>query len=179
MSQLSMLGGIAFILMAVMLLLLITLWPLGPHTSFSRHAAQSKQLSVYYFLIFGITLPLFWVYVTFYLIPKFDMPQYIYMLFGMMCLLQIACTLFPDKSSTVRVHRTLAGLSAALLLPILVIMMLYIETTVLRSFGWLSVFIMSATALYVGVNKQHNILIAQIVYYLAFFVPVCLLGLLK
>lgn len=162
----------AFVVMSIALTLLIMRWPLGIHQTFSQHAAQSKRLSIYYFSIFATTMPLLWLFVTFYLMPKLSLPVSVSVLFGLTVFSQIVCTLFPEKGkgSNLLVHRIFAGISALLMFPTMYIISETTRNNTLSLVGWLGLVAMAITIIFVVHFRERFSLIAQIVYYTAFFI---------
>ena len=83
MEAYRLIGVGSFITMSAALMLLVVRWPLGINQTFSQHAAQSKRLSIYYFFIFATTMPLLWLFITFYLTPRFLLSTSVSILFGL------------------------------------------------------------------------------------------------
>jgi hypothetical protein len=108
---------LAVVLLAISLGVLVFKWPLGPHATFSQHAAQSHKLSIYYAIIFATTLPVICLFMYAWLTPTYKLSYWIPSLFAGATITQIACTFFPESKSKGQalVHRILAGLSGLLL----------------------------------------------------------------
>ncbi len=174
------LGLVSIGLLASGLLLLAGRWPLGIHQTFSAHAAQSKKLSAYYFFIFAVTLPLFYVYLYGWVVPTLGASVWAAYIFLFVILTQIACTFFPETGSSTKVvaHRALAGISALLLVPVLVLLALSVGG--LAHYSIVTGLVVMLTSLLLGViGRGRYALILQASYCLAFFVPVLVLGYLK
>lgn len=69
------LGLISIVATWLGLLFLIHKWPGNKSMSFSLHAAQTKTAQVYYFFLFGLTMPLFYLFVTHWFIPALQLPN--------------------------------------------------------------------------------------------------------
>lgn len=105
---------IASIALVAGLTLLVVRWPLGFRPSFSEHAAQHRTASVYYALVFFVTLPIFAWVTVYYLTPKYSLPAIAGALMLTAVMFQLLCSLFPESGSEQRifVHQLLAGISA-------------------------------------------------------------------
>jgi len=171
MNTYELFGLSAICLLCLLLLIVLYLWPQeqGRHLTFSHHAASSRNATVFYAFIFALTLPvLAWVTAS-YLTPKYQLDALATIIISVATLLQIACTLFPLRGRTTRIHHTLALSSAGLLwilllnfghhgtLPVVVIQLI-----------WIVVVGMLAVAA-VGLFHRRYALWYQIAYYLMFF----------
>lgn len=96
------------------------IWPKDRHATFSQHVARHRTATVYYSLLFAITLPLLALFFTQWFVPRFQLPGWFSALIIISCIAQFACTLVPEIGGWRSVwHRALAGVSAALLLPVI------------------------------------------------------------
>lgn len=164
----------AAIALVLALLFLVIKWPLSIHKTFSMHAAQTKALSVYYFVVFAVTMPLMTLSLV-VLAPSLQLPFIASLLLLLATLAQITCTLFPEKDSRQKIitHRTFAGISAALLLACLAVLTL--DSSFINQVYNIGLIAMIGAALSAVMLKEKFSLITQSVFYLAFLVPTILL----
>lgn len=157
-------GLVGCVTLVVALLVMVLLRPLSVHQTFSRHAAQSRALSIFYFLLFVIAMPLLWIFTHFYLMPLVGAPMLSY-LFAGVAVFQIFCTMFPESGDRVHTHRLFAGISAGLMIPFMAIL-----ATATSSFiCWVALGTMLTTVIVAFVTRGRYALILQAVYYLGFF----------
>lgn len=158
------------------LLLLVINWPLGIHKTFSQHAAQNKRLSLYYFSVFIITMPIMCLFIYFWLIPQYNVSNWVFVSFLLATFAQIVCTLFPEKGlrKQVLIHRLFAGTSAAFLFVCLILFCLSLSD-ITQIIGIVGLCVMSIVAITAVIAKGRFVLIFQAVYYLAFFIPISVL----
>lgn len=64
------LGVISIVIIWLGLLYLINKWPGKPSMSFSLHATQTKGAQIYYFLLFLVSLPLFYIFIVGWYVPS-------------------------------------------------------------------------------------------------------------
>ena len=152
---------------------LIWLWPRGHEFSFSQHAAQSRGATIYYSSLFLVAMPLFAAYFMLWFQPKFGTPILFIVCTTLAATLQITCTFFPEKGRWVKLHRLLAGLSAALLIPSLALLLLANVTPLSKGIIVGGIIAMLAVAVVLARDKKRCVPYAlQLVYYAAFFVPI-------
>ncbi len=165
--------GISSILLAVGLAVLVMLWPRGWRYSFSQHASQTRYSAIYYAALFIVALVPLCIFVVTWLVPIFTISSALSYVFLVVCLLQVACTLLPEKGKTVGLHRWLAGMSALLLL-LCSVLLLTGEISIHSQVAvWLGIFIMSAVMMWLVFDRQKRVPFPlQVVYYAGFFVPV-------
>jgi len=68
-------GLLSIVIVWAGLFFLLYKWRGNKSMSFSLHAAQTRGGQIYYFLLFLITLPLFYVFILKWYIPTFDLPN--------------------------------------------------------------------------------------------------------
>ncbi len=169
-------GLVALVMLCLGLAFIPWRWPEGKHLSFSQHVAISKTRRMYYVLLFGMVLPLLLLFFFDWYIPHFQLNAWFGIFLATSAALQFGCAVIPEiggwKSS---VHRLLAGLSAILLLPLLISLLANDGT------DWASsVLIYISLATMVGVicllakskGEHSHLLILQCIYFTAFFVPI-------
>jgi len=69
------LGILSIIIVWGGLLFLLSKWRGDKSMSFSLHAAQTKSSKIYYFSLFLITIPLFYLFIIKWYVPSFDLPN--------------------------------------------------------------------------------------------------------
>jgi len=162
----------SMLLLAAGLTLLVKYWPLGWWYSFSQHAAQAKSATIYYAVLFTIVLILLNVFVFAWFIPSFQISIIFGLLFLLSSILQVACTLLPEKGRTIKIHRQLAGASALLLLPCLGLMYANGTDIGVRAVMLAGAITMIVSMLLLVLDKQKRVPFAlQLLYYVGFFGP--------
>lgn len=164
-------------LLVVGLAILVNRWPRGWEYSFSQHAAQTKSATVYYAILCVLVLVPLNIFLFAWFIPAFHMSLVFGYLFLLASILQIACTILPEKGETIKIHRWLAGASAMLLPPCLGFLYagdigVHARITII-----IAAILMVAIMLWVALDTQRRVPYAlQIVYYAGFFVPLCFIS---
>jgi len=151
-------------------------WPLGIQKTFSQHAAQSRCLSLYYFFIFIITMPIICLFIYFWLIPQHYATSWVFVSFLFVTLTQIICTFFPERGSArqVFIHRLFAGMSASFLFACVALLCLSLDNTA-QVVNVVALCVMGLVAFIAFIAKGRFALILQTIYYLAFFIPILVL----
>lgn len=170
------LGYISILLLAAGLAFVVLKWPRGIQYTFSQHVAPRNSSSIFYSLLFIVTLTLLLIFFASYFIPTYELPIPFKQLLVISCVAQVLCTFFPEcgKEKT-KIHRVFAGISAACLPLLLAILSAW---PTIDSFGRIlsgaCLVIMLAIlclAIFTRLRKTHA-LILQIMYNVAFFVPI-------
>ena len=152
---------------------LIWLWPRGREFSFSQHAAQNRSATLYYAALFLIVMPLLVAYFVLWFQPELGAPTSFVVCIVLAAVLQIACTFFPEKGRWIGLHRWLAGLSAALLIPSLALLLLANVAPLSRGIIVGGIIVMLAIVVILARDKKKRVPYAlQLVYYAAFFIPI-------
>jgi hypothetical protein len=169
-------GLISVTLLLVGLWYVIWKWPQGRHMTFSQHVAQHKSAVIYYFFLFGITLPLLNISFITWFVPAFGLSICINVFAVAASIFQVACTLVPEVAGwRTKCHQALAGVSALLLLPLPIILALSSNIeTVGRLLAVLALFTMFGIIASVKYTKGNHpkLLIMQAAYFAAFFTPI-------
>src|SRR3989344_1095390 len=167
--------AIATILLICGLYFLTKRWPISIDTTFSQHAATNRQSYVYYIVLFVVTLPLLVIFFGHWFVPTFHVSKMFLLLFFTSCVTQILCTLFPEKGRWRIPHQILAGVSAILL----VLCMSMLSTAIAIPLVFQLIFIVGLICMLTIIvitalqgAKLKRKMIFQIVYYVAFFIPV-------
>lgn len=152
---------------------LIWLWPRGREFSFSQHAAQNRSATLYYAALFLIVMPLLVAYFVLWFQPELGAPTSFVVCIVLAAILQIACTFFPEKGRWIGLHRWLAGLSAALLIPSLALLLLANVAPLSRGVIVGGIIVMLTMMVMLARDKKKRVPYAlQLVYYAAFFIPI-------
>jgi hypothetical protein len=177
------LGLLAIIILIIGLVIIVLKWPQGRHLSFSQHVATRRHSIVYYTLLFSIVLPLLLLFFIGWFIPEFGISAWFGLFIVASSVTQYVCTLIPEVGGwKTRYHRLLAGVSAVLLVPALMVILL---TDSIETFSKLhtvvSLFIMLGIiyVLFRGKGQHHQLLILQSCYFVAFFFPVLFIAYLQ
>lgn len=169
-------GFISVMLLLLGLWFVIWRWPQGKHMTFSQHVAQYKSATIYYFFLFALTLPLLNIFFIKWFVPTFDLSIWFNAFALAASVFQIACTLVPEVSGwRTWWHQALAGISAVLLLPLPFMIAFSQEIGTLDRFiAVISLAIMAGVITFTAYvkGKHAKPLIAQSIYFAAFFVPI-------
>jgi hypothetical protein len=174
--QYKYLGFISIIILLVGLWFVVWRWPQGKHMTFSQHVAQHKSATIYYFFLFVITLPLLNIFFVKWFTPTFDLSIWFNVFAIAASIFQIACTLIPEVPGwRTKWHQALAGISALLLLPLLIMVVFSQNIGAVGRFltTILLVVMVGIVAFTVHAKGKHaKLLIAQVAYFAAFFIPI-------
>ena len=170
------LGYISIVLIAAGLAFVILKWPRGIQYTFSQHVAPRKSSSIFYSLLFIVSLTLLLIFFTSHFIPSYELPILFKQLLVISCVAQILCTFFPERGKEkTKIHRVFAGLSAACLPMLLVILSVWPTIDgvdkILTSVCFAIMLAILCLALFTKLRSTHA-LILQIAYNVAFFVPI-------
>lgn len=151
-------------------------WKGGPHMTFSQHAAVSRTATIYYALLFVVTLPLLITFFATWYVPVNGLPDAFLWFAVASAVFQILCTWFPENGGiSTKVHRILTGISGVALLPLVVMVVSFQGFSVLvRCIAWASLLTM-LVLLGIALRNQagyRHALSLQIGYYVAFFVAI-------
>jgi hypothetical protein len=170
-----------FVLYALAILIiglayLVRRWPAGIQHTFSQHAARQKVTIYYYMALFSIVLPILYVFFDKYFVPKYQLPHIVLLLVGLSSIAQIACAIIPETGGKKTIiHQTLAGISAVLLVGVLIPnLSAPLITFFDKVITTLALLVMSSVLLLAVLNKKFALpaLLLQIVYFSAFFVAI-------
>lgn len=113
------LGIISISITWIGLLFLLYKWRGNKSMSFSLHAAQTRGGQVYYFLLFIITLPMFYLFVSNWYVQELKLPSTFTLLVAIGILGQIAAVIIPSVGGRKeRIHNFGAYLMSATLIPL-------------------------------------------------------------
>lgn len=165
------------VFLAVCLWVLTTKWPTAaPSTStFSEHAATNRASVAWYCFMFAATHLCIVLFMSLWFIPTFSLPPPLIFPVALIFILQTACTLVPYRPGTRQhtVHLALA-LSGAAMIPASLIMMLTLPSTLSVTHDIaliLALGVLALTILWSLIVQKRIVKIAQLIYYLCFFVP--------
>lgn len=131
---------------------------------------------MYYIALFSVFIPLFAVYFWGWLVPHMGLPLWASLCMVVSLATQYACTYVPEiEGAKAKIHRLLAGISALLLIPVVsavVLAKLHMGQAVVTAM--LALLIMVGVFVLVMLQRRNvrHTLVAQIVYFAAFFVAV-------
>jgi hypothetical protein len=107
------------------LLFLALRWPQGIYKTFSHHAAAQKFTTFYYAGLFLVALPVLYLFFAMYFVPHFELTSMVLYLVAASSIFQVGCTFVPETGGLkTTIHKILAGLSAILLLGVLMCLLL-------------------------------------------------------
>lgn len=114
------LGVISIAIIWLGLIFLIVKWPGNRAMTFSQHAAQSRAALIYYFFLFVFTLPLFYLFMTRWFVPRFHFADMFMWFYTAGISMQLVAVTVPEtKGLKVFIHRNSAFLMSLLLMPLL------------------------------------------------------------
>ncbi len=174
------LGYISILLLAAGLTFVVLKWPRGVQYTFSQHVAPRNSSSIFYSLLFIVTLTLLVIFFASYFIPTYELPIPFKQLLVISCVAQILCTFFPERGKEkTKIHRVFAGISAACLPLLLAILSVWptIDSfdKILTGVCFVIMLAILCLAVFTRLRKTHA-LILQIAYNVAFFVPLLLIA---
>lgn len=173
------LGYLSTLLLAAGLAFVVLKWPRGVQYTFSQHVAPRNSSSIFYSLLFIVTLTLLVIFFASYFIPMYELPIPFKQLLVISCVAQVLCTLFPERGKEkTKIHRVFAGVSAACLPLLLAILAVWPTIDgfkkILTAVCLVIMLAILCLAIFTRLRKTHP-LILQIVYNGAFFVPILFL----
>lgn len=170
------------LIILVLLLLVVGLtfsvvhWKGGMHMTFSQHVATNRTATIYYSLLFFITLPILITFFATWYVHKNHL-TYVFLWFAVTSsFFQILCTFFPENGGTnTKIHRFLTGISGITLLPLMIIIGLSSHfSNFVHYISWVALSIM-LILLSIALKNQNDYryaLLLQIGYYAAFFITI-------
>jgi hypothetical protein len=174
--QYKYLGLLAIIILVFGLLLVVIKWPADKNKTFSQHVAPYRYATIYYSLLFIVTLPVLLIFFIEWFTPYFDMTAWFNFFVVVAAALQIACTFAPETGGwKTSWHRALAGCSAIFLLPPLVLLLLQPTINIpSKLLATASLAVMTGCIYTVAKSKGNprNFLYIQCVYFSAFLLPI-------
>lgn len=169
-------GLVAVVVLAAGLLFVVRRWPRGASYTFSQHIALRRLSVIYYAALFFVTMPLLVLFFVKWFVPEFGVSYWFTVLAIGSAVAQCACTLVPETGGLKSViHRTLAGISAILLIPALLILS---QQAAFSGFDklalWLGLAVMTAIVAIVAKSggEHKSFLVLQAGYFAAFFTPI-------
>lgn len=151
-------------------------WPQGIYKTFSQHIALKRVSIIYYFALFALVLPILFVFFKNYLVPELHLADVALLLVALSSVAQIACTLVPEVGGTKTiVHQIFAGISALLLL---VVLLFIVRSDTISALDRVVVTICIAAMLlivgFVAFWKRTRIpsLLLQVGYFALFFIAI-------
>ncbi len=119
------LGLLSIIMIWLGLLFTIYRWHGDKSMPFSLHAAQTRVGLVYYFLLFWITMPLFYLFIVHWYVPRFDLGLPFVILTTIGVAGQLGATLVPAGTGTKGIiHEIAAYVMGITLIPLSVMIAL-------------------------------------------------------
>lgn len=172
-------GYISILLLAAGLTFVVLRWPRGVQYTFSQHAAPRNSSSIFYSLLFIVTLTLLLIFFASYFIPTYELPIPFKQLLVISCVAQVLCTLFPEREKEkTKIHRVFAGISAACLPMLLAILAAWPTIDgfdkILSGACFVIMLAILCLAIFTRLRKTHALML-QIAYNVAFFAPILLI----
>lgn len=170
------LGLLAVALIVIGIVFVLYTWPQNRNLTLSQHVARKREAILFYSALFFVTMPILVTFFIKWFVPEFRISGWFTAAMVGSAVSQCACTLVPETGGKQSMyHRILAGISAALLLPALVILLvqdsLGAAQKVVVAGSLLVMLCVVAIAARAG-DKHTNSLILQIVYFASFFLPI-------
>lgn len=170
------LGLLATAVLTAGLSFILVRWPEGGRKTFSQRVAVEKRRVPYYVALFSVVSALLLTFFLGWFSPQFGLSPWFAVFIVISSATQYACTFIPEIGARrTQVHRTLAGVSAASLLPALTCV-LWVSTIAtsakLAAVAGGAVMLATAYIALMSNEETDNFLAIQIVYYAAFFAPI-------
>jgi hypothetical protein len=158
-------------------------WPRGKQYTFSQHVAVHRWATVYYSLLFLITLPLLLLFFIRWFAPVLQLSGWFTLSIVISSIMQFACTLVPETGGRrTTIHQALAGVSAVFLLPCLAILLasnaVNLASKILTILSLLTM-LSIVLAVRQTKNKPGPFLLLQSAYFAAFFIPILYISYLQ
>ncbi|MFZ1301846.1 MAG: hypothetical protein WAQ27_04725 [Candidatus Microsaccharimonas sp.] len=168
---------LALVVLTLGLSFLVYKWPKGPQKTFSQHAATNKSSVLYYIGLFTAVLPLLAVFFFGWFVNAFDTPFAFSILLIISLVCQYACTFIPEVGKKALAHQILAGISAVVLIPALVLVArsTAIQPTDVTALI-IGITVMGGVLLLATTGRVKHALILQAVYFIAFFTPLLIIS---
>ncbi len=169
------LGILSILIVWSGLLFLLYKWPSTKSMSFSLHAAQTRAGQIYYFFLFLITLPLFYLFVVKWYVPALDLPPAFTYLVIAGVLGQLLAVIVPAVEGTKeKIHNFGAFLMALTMIPLSVLVSFAEIPTFVKILAITSVvYMISSAILYFYVKSARaNYLYFQAVYIALFHIVI-------
>lgn len=165
------LGLISIIMAWTGLLFLIYRWRGNKSMSFSLHAAQTKAGQIYYFILFAITLPLFFAFVLKWYVPALNLPSLFTYLVAIGVAGQIIAVIVPAVGGRKeKIHDFGAYLMAATIIPTSLIVALADIPIAVRALAILGVgYMIAVWILHFGLKQIRSHYLYFQAAYVAFF----------
>ena len=172
-------GLLAFLILVLGLGFILWRWPQGKHLTFSQHVAVARYKRIYYIVLFAIALPLLLIFFGQWFVPTFGLSMWFTIFVSLAALAQCICTLIPELEGwRKKSHQLLAGISALSLLPplgyIVVTTHIPIVGRVISVVSLLGMVGVIGILLLRKGSRYH--LVLQVVYYVAFFLPILVIS---
>lgn len=170
------LGLLAVTVLILGLIIVVIKWPRGRDSTFSQHVAGQKISVFYYVMLFSIVLPLLLLFFFKWFMPEFGLSLWFGLFIVLSSITQYASTLVPETGGRKsHYHRVLAGISAILLVPALMIILTASPIGPLAKVITTVSLLAMVGIIYTivrGKGKHPYLLLLQSAYFAAFFTPV-------
>lgn len=175
-------GLVAVAILVAGLAFVVRRWPRGVSYTFSQHVALRRSSQIYYAALFFVTMPLLVLFFVKWFVPEYNISHWFTALVASSAIAQCACTLVPETGGTrSHTHRALAGMSAVLLIPALLVLLSAGFSVVQNTGILLSAAILAGIAAIVALSRgEHRyFLVLQTLYFAFFFAPILFISYLK
>ena len=146
--------------------------------TFSQHAAATRYSTLYYALLFMLTLPMVYLFFDVWLVPVKHLPSFFLWFAGIAITLQILCSFVPETGGVKTIiHRGLAALSALFLIPLVIIIATASSMALsVHVLAWVSATIMTVLLAIAFTHQRghSNAIWLQVGYYGVFFTVILL-----
>jgi len=170
------LGISAFLILYGGAALIVWRWPQGGNATMSQHVAASKRLVLFYILLFSVVLSLLLLFFFYWFMPMLHISDWFGVFIVIASVTQYACTLIPEVGGwKTKYHRFLAGVSAACLIPALLVLFVADSVSSAGRFlilAGLAAMLAIIVLLIRGGGKHKYFLTLQLGYFAAFFIPI-------
>lgn len=162
---------IALAVLVVGLCFLVYRWPRGGvHATFSHHAATSRASTLYYVVLFSLTLPLLSIWCSYWFIPQHDLPSWLGLVLVAGCVFQLAAAVVAECPPNATKHRAITALSMVCMMALVITLYVYSQPLFIAG----CVAIMVGLVMYAAQHGERTRyqLFVQAAFYTCFFAAI-------
>jgi len=175
-ENVKILGPLSIVIIWLGLAFLVYKWPGKLDMSLSRHAAQTKRASVYYALLLMPAVTVFYIFMTKWFMPTFQLPMIAQYILATGVLGQYVACLVPDtKGMASKIHQV-GGYTMSVTLGVMLGFIIF-ASRVSTTARWIDIFIVAIMVYLYGLflfvpKARQRFLIYQSLYVALFHVAI-------
>jgi hypothetical protein len=156
---------LSFLILILGLSFILIKWPRGRSHTFSQHIAASKVAIAFYIGLFLVSLTPLMLFITRWFVPTYHLSIWFLVFTWVAVIAQLLCTFIPEVGGRMtNWHRSLAFLSADMLLPLVLLVAIH------PHISGLIIMVYFVVVLLPTKGYHRNVLIIQSSYFACFFV---------